>query len=130
MKSHSLLYGIRVLPWLAVHRRTDEYMRSPILPFRMYYGSEFTGKAMLNWAYERGVTLRLIEPGKPNQNAYIESFNGRLRDECLNEHWFTSLHHARVVIEAWRREYNEERPKKGLGGLTPSIVDPEIKTLV
>ena len=64
------------------------------------------------------MTLRLIEPGKPNQNAYIESFNGRFRDECLNEHWFTSLAHAQVVIEAWRREYNEERPKKGLGGLT------------
>ena len=55
-----------------------------------------------------------IEPDKPNQNAYVESFNGRLRDECLNEHWFTGLHHARVVIEAWRREYNEERPKRSL----------------
>jgi transposase InsO family protein len=53
-------------------------------------GAEFTGKAMLNWAYRNGVMLKLIEPGKPNQNAYIESFNGRLRDECLNEHWFTS----------------------------------------
>ncbi len=83
-------------------------------------GLEFCGRAMLTWAHERGVTLRLIEPGKPNQNAYIESFNGRFRDECLNEHWFTSLAHAQVVIEAWRREYNEERPKKGLGGLTPA----------
>ena len=83
-------------------------------------GKEFTGKAMLTWAHRNGVTLRLIEPGKPNQNAYVESFNGRLRDECLNEHWFTSLAHARAVIEAWRREYNEERPKKSLGGLTPS----------
>ena len=83
-------------------------------------GKEFTGKAMLTWAHRHGVTLRLIEPGKPNQNAYVESFNGRLRDECLNEHWFTSLSHARVVIEAWRREYNEERPKKSLGGLTPA----------
>src|SRR3954447_22460462 len=72
------------------------------------------------WAHTRGVTLRLIEPGKPTQNAYIESFNGRFRDECLNEHWFTSLAHVQVVIEAWRREYNEERPKKGLGGLTPA----------
>ena len=52
-------------------------------------GKEFCGKAMVTWAHERGVQLRLIEPGKPNQNAYIESFNGRLRDECLNEHWFT-----------------------------------------
>ncbi len=58
--------------------------------------------------------------GKPNQNAYVESFNGRLRDECLNEHWFTSLAHARTVIETWRREYNEERPKRSLGGLTPA----------
>ena len=71
------------------------------------------------WA-EPSLTLRLIEPGKPNQNAYIESFNGRFRDECLNEHWFTSLAHTQVIIEAWRREYNEERPKKGLGGLTPA----------
>jgi len=83
-------------------------------------GKEFCGKAMLTWAHERGLGLRLIEPGKPNQNAYIESFNGRFRDECLNEHWFTSLVHAQVVIEAWRREYNEERPKKALGGLTPA----------
>lgn len=75
---------------------------------------------MLTWAHEQGVTLRLIEPGKPNQNTYIESFNGRLRNECLNEHSFTSMTHAKVVIEAWRREYNEERPKKSLGGLTPA----------
>jgi transposase InsO family protein len=83
-------------------------------------GKEFTGKAMLNWAYRNGVSLRLIEPGKPNQNAYVESFNGRLRDECLNEHWFTSLPHARLEIERWRREYNDERPKQGLGGMTPT----------
>ena len=76
---------------------------------------------MLTWAHARGVTLRLIEPGKPTQNAYIESFNGRFRsrDECLNEHCFTSVAHAQAIIEAWRREYNEERPKRGLGGLTP-----------
>jgi putative transposase len=83
-------------------------------------GSEFTGAAMLTWAHRNGITLRLIEPGKPNQNACIESFNGRLRDECLNEHGFTSLLHARTVIEEWRKEYNEERPKKSLGGLTPT----------
>lgn len=83
-------------------------------------GKEFCGRAMLSWCHAHGVQLRLIEPGKPNQNAYIESFNGRLRDECLNENWFLNLHHARVLIEAWRREYNEERPKKALGGLTPA----------
>lgn len=79
-----------------------------------------TTEAMVSWAHQRGVELRLIEPGKPNQNAYVESFNGRLRDECLNEHWFTSLLHARTTIETWRREYNEERPKKALGGMTPA----------
>jgi putative transposase len=83
-------------------------------------GPEFTGKAMLTWAHRHGIALRLIEPGKPNQNAYVESFNGRFRDECLNEHWFMSLAHARAVIETWRREYNEERPKESLGGLTPT----------
>jgi transposase InsO family protein len=84
-------------------------------------GPEFIGKAMLNWAYRNNVALKLIEPGKPNQNAYVESFNGRLRDECLNEHWFISLAHAQQVIENWRREYNEQRPKKSLGGLTPAM---------
>ena len=83
-------------------------------------GPEFTGKSMLTWAHRQGISLRLIEPGKPNQNAYVESFNGRFRDECLNEHWFTSIEHARVVIEKWRKEYNDERPKKSLGGITPS----------
>ena len=81
---------------------------------------ECCGRAMLTWAHARGVTLRLIEPGTPNQHASVESFNGRFRDECLNEHWFTSLAHAQALIEAWRREYNEERPKKWLGGLTPA----------
>ena len=70
--------------------------------------------------FNRDITLRLIEPGKPNQNAYIESFNGRFRDERLNEHGFLNLDHARVIIEAWRREYNEERPKKALNGLAPA----------
>ena len=83
-------------------------------------GKEFCGRAMLSWCHAHGVQLKLIEPGKPNQNAYIESFNGRLRDECLNENWFMNLQHARVLIDAWRREYNEERPKKALGGLTPA----------
>lgn len=103
----------RVLDRLAIERGLPAVLRTD-------NGLEFCGRTMLTWAHERGVTLRLIEPGKPNQNAYIESFNGRLRDECLNEHWFTSVAHAQVIIEAWRHEYNEERPKKGLGGLTPA----------
>jgi transposase InsO family protein len=83
-------------------------------------GKEFCGRAMLTWAHTHNVMLRLIEPGKPNQNAYIESFNGRFRDECLNEHWFLTLAQAQSIIKAWRHEYNEERPKKALGGLTPA----------
>jgi len=83
-------------------------------------GKKLTEKAKLTWAHRNGVALRLLEPGRPNQNAYVESFNGRLRDECLNAHWFTSLAHAKAVIETWRREYNEERPKRSLGGLTPA----------
>ena len=82
-------------------------------------GKELCGRVMLDWAHAKGVTLRLIEPGKPNQNACIERFNGRLRDECLNEHWFPNLLQARTVIETWRREYNEERHKKALGGMMP-----------
>ena len=84
-------------------------------------GKEFCGRALLMWAHTHTVMLRLIEPGKPNQNAYVESFNGRFRDECLNEHWFLNLAHAQAIIEAWRREYNEERLKKALGGLTPAV---------
>ena len=82
-------------------------------------GPEFAGQALDVWAYERGVKLRFIEPGKPVQNAFIESFNGKLRDECLNEHWFLSLGEARETIEAWRRDYNEVRPHSALGNRTP-----------
>lgn len=112
----------RAIGGLAVTRILDALAISRGLPkmIRTDNGKEFCGRAMLTWAHRHGVMLRLIEPGKPNQNAYIESFNGRFRDECLNEHWFLNLEHARVIIEAWRREYNEERPKKALGGLTPA----------
>ena len=112
----------RALGGLPVTRVLDQLALKRGLPriLRTDNGKEFCGRAMLTWAHTHGVTLRLIEPGKPNQNAYIESFNGRFRDECLNEHWFTSLVHTQVLVEAWRREYNEERPKKGLGGLTPA----------
>ncbi len=104
---------VRILEQLAGTRGLPKAIRTD-------NGKEFCSRAMLTWAHTRGVQLFLIEPGKPNQNAYIESFNGRFRDECLNEHWFTSLQHARVVVETWRKEYNEERPKRSLGGLTPT----------
>jgi transposase InsO family protein len=103
----------RILDRLAVTRGLPQVIRTD-------NGKEFCGRAMLTWAHTHQITLRLIEPGKPNQNAYIESFNGRLRDECLNKHWFLNLAHAQAIIEIWRREYNEERPKKALGGLTPT----------
>ena len=82
-------------------------------------GPEFTGRVLDQWAYERGVKLQFIEPGKPIQNAFIESFNSRLREECLNEHVFVSLDDARSKIEKWRIEYNRERPHSSLGHLTP-----------
>jgi len=109
---------VRILERIGAHRDLPKVIRTD-------NGKEFCGKTMLSWAHERGIAQRLIEPERPNQNvidvpAYVESFNDRLRDECLNEHWFTNLAHAQVVIEAWRREYNEERPKKALNGLTPA----------
>jgi transposase InsO family protein len=77
---------------------------------------EFEGQVLDAWAYEHHVQLSFIRPGKPVENAYVESFNGRFRDECLNEHWFLTLAHARRVIENWRIEYNTERPHSSLGG--------------
>ena len=82
-------------------------------------GPEFAGRSLDEWAYRNGVKLNFISPGKPIENAFAESFNGRLRDECLNENWFISLRHAREVIESWRKDYNEARPHSSLGGLTP-----------
>jgi len=84
-------------------------------------GPEFAGKMLDAWAYTRDVKLHFIQPGKPSQNGYIESFNGKLRDECLNEHWFMSLNEARKLIEEWRYEYNHERPHSALGGLPPAV---------
>jgi putative transposase len=82
-------------------------------------GPEFTSRALDAWAYARGVQLQFIEPGKPVQNAYVESFNGKIRDECLNEHWFVALDEARSLIEQWRQDYNEQRPHSSLGNQTP-----------
>jgi putative transposase len=82
-------------------------------------GPELAGKALDQWAYERGVRLRFIEPGKPIQNAFVESFQGRLRDECLSRHWFVSLADARHIIEAWRQDYNRARPHSALGYRPP-----------
>ena len=84
------------------------------------HGTEFTSKALEEWAYRRGVKLDFIRPGKPTENAHIESFNGRLRDECLNVEQFRSIDDAKQKIEAWRFDYNYRRPHSSLGHLTPS----------
>jgi putative transposase len=83
-------------------------------------GPEFRSQAFDAWAYARGVKLEYIQPGKPVQNPFVESLNGTLRDECLNQHWFTSLRDASHTIEAWREDYNGVRPHSSLGNLTPS----------
>lgn len=82
-------------------------------------GTEFTSRALDEWAYKYGVALHFIRPGKPNENAFVESFNGKFRDECLNENWFLSLDQARRIIEDWRVDYNTARPHSSLKNLTP-----------
>ena len=82
-------------------------------------GTEFTSKAMDQWAFANRVDLKFIQPGKPNQNAYCESFNARLRDECLNTQWFNTLAEAKDNIEEWRKEFNEQRPHSSLNYKTP-----------
>ncbi|VDY13623.1 Integrase catalytic region [Thiomonas sp. OC7] len=83
-------------------------------------GPEFTSQAFMAWATSRGVRHILIAPGKPTQNGFIESFNGKFRDECLNEQWFETLHQARVTIAEWRRDFNEVRPHSSLGRIPPA----------
>jgi putative transposase len=82
------------------------------------HGTEFQSRALEDWAYRRGVQLDFIRPGKPVENAFIESFNGRLRDECLNVHQFASLAEAQAIIEAWRMDHNHHRLHSSLGHLT------------
>jgi len=82
-------------------------------------GTEFTSLAMFSWTQKTGVGLHFIAPGKPNENAFIESLNGRMRDECLNESLFSSLREAQEIIEKWRQHYNQSRPHSALNWLTP-----------
>ena len=86
---------------------------------RVDNGPEFISQALDEWAYRNGVRINFITPGRPMENSYVESFNGKLRDECLNMHWFTDIYDARKKIEDWRNFYNEERPHSSLKGLTP-----------
>ena len=85
-------------------------------------GTEFTSKAMLKWSLDKGVKLNFIEPGKPTQNAFIESFNGKFRHECLRQHWFESLYEARNIVKDWRQDYNHVRPHSSLNYQTPKEV--------
>ena len=111
----------RSLPGLRVVRVLDRLAEIVGLPeiLVMDNGPEFSGRALDTWAYARGVQLRFIRPGKPIENAFVESFNGKFRDECLNEHWFASVAEARTLIEAWRVDYNTLRPHSALHGATP-----------
>src|SRR5579863_4678830 len=109
------------LPALRVVRVLDRLRLERGLPVRIVIdnGTEFTSKALDQWAYENKVTLHFITPGRPMENGYIESFHGKFREECLNEHWFLTLDDARETIESWRIDYNRVRPHSALGYLTP-----------
>jgi len=102
----------RVLEWLGMTRGLPETIT-------VDNGPEFAGMALDRWAYTKNVKLDFIRPGKPVENAFIESFNGRLRQECLNQHYFVDLEEARKTIEEWRLNYNTFRPHRSLAGLTP-----------
>lgn len=92
-------------------------------------GSEFTGRLMDMWAYHHGVRLDFSRPGKPTDNCFVETFNGSLRDECLNLHWFATIVEARSVLESWRRDYNESRPHSSLADRTPAEFARSIKEM-
>ena len=102
----------RVLEWVIEQRGAPEAIRCD-------NGPEFTSRHFLAWCEDRRIGLRHIQPGRPMQNGWVESFNGRLRDECLNANWFVTMADARQKIGAWREEYNGERPHSSLGYATP-----------
>jgi len=105
-------YVVRVLDRLVAERGAPELVV-------MDNGPEFTSRALDAWAYEQGIRLHFIRPGKPIENCFVESFNGKFRDECLSEHWFVDISHARRIIEGWRIDYNEVRPHSALENLPP-----------
>ena len=110
---------VRILTQIIAKRGKSEQIQSD-------NGSEYTSNAILGWVHQSGIEWRCIEPGKPVQNSHIESFNGKIRDECLNENWFETLHEARVLIEIWRKDYNELRPHGSLNGLSPAAFAKEV----
>jgi len=104
---------IRVFDQIAWHRSLPNTLKSD-------NGGEFTSDEMLRWSAKNNIDLHFIEPGRPMQNGSVESFNGRLRDEFLNEHAFPSLIRARTAIDEWRHDYKHHRPHSSLAGLTPA----------
>lgn len=112
---------IDVLARLVSERGAPKFLRSD-------NGPEFVARALLQWIADQGIGTALIDPGKPWQNGVGESFNGKFRDECLSLEWFRSRAEAKVVIEAWRRHYNEVRPHSSLGYLTPAEFVAKMKT--
>ena len=105
-----------------VTRELDQAIAEPGQPKTIVSdnGTEFTSMAILKWVQDNGINWHYIQPGKPTQNAFIESFNGKLRDECLNETLFSTLNDAREELEQWREDYNHHRPHSSIGNLTPS----------
>ncbi len=111
--------GLRGEDVVVVMERLKQMKRRVPLRLQTDNGSEFISKSLDRWAYENKVTMDFSRPGKPTDNALVESFNDRLRDECLNVHWFLSLEDAQEKIECWRQEYNQQRPHSSLNNLTP-----------
>lgn len=110
MGSH---YVVRVLEAIVRFRGKPASIRTD-------QGPEFTARALDQWAYQNAISLKLIQPGRPMQNGYVESFNGKFRDECLNEHWFSTLAEARAIVATWRQDYNQTRPHSSIDYLTPA----------
>jgi putative transposase len=106
----------------AMATRRDVLRPPPASAFVMCYGTEFTSRAVLEWQTRTGIAWHYIDPGKPQQNAYAESFIGRCRDECLNETVFETLDHARRTLAKWRHDYNHVRPHSAHGGAIPAEV--------
>lgn len=114
------LYVTRILEQAAVFRGFPQAIRTD-------GGPEFTSRVFMAWMHKNGIEHLLIQPGKPTQNAYIESFNGKFRDECLNEHWFESLSQARAAIAIWRKDYNELRPHSNCGRIPPATYAQKLR---
>jgi putative transposase len=116
-----LIKADRSFPAIKVTESLDQMMaaRGQPLMITTDNGTEFTSRHFDSWAHQRGIKLDYIAPGRPVENCYIESFNGKFRDECLNENWFNSLASARLLIEQWRLDYNKNRPHSSLDDLAP-----------